>query len=374
MNDLAIVTSGNGMPRTVRLVVGDDALHLVSIHGEEAISWWRLYRVGDEGTTQRFRRVDRAEWELRVTSAEDLGILGRVRRGSIFRFLRPLQRLQTIKVFAGIMILGITIAAHAPAEWGAAFVPAKLEQRLMDGIIAQNSPKRCSHEGGDAALRKLLVRLDPALGRTTQIVALTEPQFIVTAAPANTIVILHGAFMETSTDQLAALLAHQLSHLRHGDALTAAVRRNGLMQIWAAGLQGEGRDNLSMDYSGLEERRADIEAMQMLRRAGIPLAPAAEMYEHMRVAGAQHSGYAYEQRDFHFGIDGRAARWKEAARSDPQALKPALTQDEDDAVFNFCWAGRIMPAGRPSDVMPERVQPAGTGAIGGPTVPPQRSR
>lgn len=372
MNDLAIVTAGDAMPRTVRLVVDDDALRLISVHGEEVISWWRLYRVGDEGTTQRFRRVDRPEWELRVTSAADLGLLGRVRRGSIFRFLRPLRRLQSLKIIAGIAVLGFTIADHAPPEWGATLISSAAEKRLMDGIVAQNAPKRCGHEGGEAALRKLLVILDPVLGRSARIVALTEPQFVVTAAPANTIVLLHGAMMETSSDQLAALLAHQLSHIRHGDALTAAVRRNGLLQVWVAALQGDARDNLSMRYSGLEERRADLEAMQTLRRAGIPLKPAGEMYEHMRVAGVQRTGYGVEQRDFHFGVDNRAARWMAAANSDPKTVRPALTPDEDDAIFNFCWAGR-MPASNAAGTMPERALPPGNGAIAGSAGPPKHA-
>jgi hypothetical protein len=151
----------------------------------------------------------------------------------------------------------------------------------------------------------------------------------------------------TEIDPLAlpALLAHELSHIRHADPMAAAIRQNGYLGMWASIIEGTGK-SLELKFSGLEERRADLEAMAMLRRAGIPLRPAAMMFEEMRRSKAQNGFFGYDQRDFHFGIDDRAQRWALAAANDPSRLVPILSEIETDNLYNFCWAGPLSPAQR----------------------------
>ncbi|HKH01582.1 MAG TPA: M48 family metalloprotease [Bradyrhizobium sp.] len=221
---------------------------------------------------------------------------------------------------------------------------------------------RCAHEGGEAALRKLLVRLDPDLGRRVQLVAVNGGGFVVTSTPGERIFLYRSAMTEIESAALPALLAHELSHIRHGDAMSAVIRHNGFVSTWAAIMDGSGRRMLVMDFSGLEERRADLEAMQMMRSARIPLAPAAKMFEEMRVSKAQRGFYGYDLRDFHFGIDARAQRWAAASRSDPSAAPPLLTGQDSDDLYNFCWTGPIkaLPGDQKRAPMPA---PPGQGGL-----------
>ena len=95
-----------------------------------------------------------------------------------------------------------------------------------------------------------------------------------------------------------------------------------------------------------------------------------ELLEHMRIAQAQGSHFADAQRDFHFGLDARSERWAAAAVSDPRSLAPVLNRDESDALFNFCWQGRIMPAQNSRTIHWKAPSPAGLGSL--PVAPPNR--
>jgi beta-barrel assembly-enhancing protease len=245
----------------MRLREDSDQLTLIGGDGiETPIPWWRLFRLADEGTTHRFARLDQRDWELRVTSGADRELLSRIGRRPLARVLHPLRRLHLIKTVFGSIVLIAAIAQHFPAEWTARALSPRLQHRLVDGEIAQNATKRCSREGGEEAIRELLVRLDQALGRSVEIVAFDVGDFLVTAAPPNKLVVTRGAIQQAEPEALAALVAHQLSHLRHGDPIVAMVRHEGSWGIWGALFEGRPRDGVKMNYSGLEERRADLEA------------------------------------------------------------------------------------------------------------------
>ena len=62
---------------------------------------------------------------------------------------------------------------------------------------------------------------------------------MVTSMPSNKIVVLRFALTELEADALAALLAHELSHLKHGDPMAAAVRHYGHLGVWGVVFEGE---------------------------------------------------------------------------------------------------------------------------------------
>jgi hypothetical protein len=361
-----LLTGAEARPTIVRLVEDDSRLTLVAGDGTQShIPWWHLFRISDEGSTDCFKRLDKRHWELRVTAGADRELLARVGRKPLARMLHPLRRLQSAKTFVGMFVLLVAVAQHFPAEWTARAVTPALQDRLVDFTVAQDATKRCSHPGGEDAVRKLLVQLDPRLGPTVRIVALDEGGFDVTAAPANTLVVTRGSLQDTDPETMAALLAHQLAHLRHGDAVVAMVRHEGLWGLAGGVLEGHLSNGIKMEYSGLEEQRADLEAIAMLRNAHIAITPAARLFEDIRVSRAQGTYLAYEYRDFHFGVAERSKRWAEASAAQRQQdwVRRPLSRDESDALFNFCWAGQLPPApqsGRPP--APRSEQP-GFGAV-----------
>lgn len=369
MSDLAILIEGtNRHPRAVRIAAGERELLIDKADGTSAsVAWWRLFRIEDHGTTHRFRRVDAPRWELNVTSGSDRAMLAHIGHRRLTRAIGLLHRFHGLKVIAGSIVIAVTVATHLPADWSSRFLPESAERRLVDAVLGQHATRLCHRGGGEAALRKLLVRLDPRTAATVELVAIDRPSFTVASLPGRKIVLLRYAMTELDTDTLAALLAHELSHIRHDDPATAAVRHNGFLGTWAAILQGEDRKELILQYSAEEESRADLEAMEMMRSADISIGPAADHFEQMRIARAAGSNYAAEQRDFHFGLPNRAVRWNAAARAQSEVARSVLTQDEMDAIFNFCWPGQILPSqvpGRPVTSREAQTQlPAGSGAI-----------
>lgn len=371
MSGFAILVAGKAeQPRPVRLFANAGELELCSADGStETVRWWWLYRSNNDPATHRFRRLDRKDWELRVTAGGDRDLLAHVGRRPLHRILHPFRRFESLKVLLGIAVLSVTVAGHLPPEWLARSVPDWAQARLVNSIVAQNAPIRCSRAGGAEALRKILVRLEPDLGKQVDVVAINGGAFTVTSTPGHKIYMYRSSMTEIDSAALPALLAHELSHIRHNDPIAATIRHNGFLGTWAAIMEGSGRRSVMMDFSGLEERRADLEAMQMMRRAGIPLRPAAQMFEAMRVSKAQGGYFGYDQRDFHFGVDARTQRWAVAARADPPNPKPLLTGRESDDLYNFCWSGPIEalpgPPRQPSAPPP----PPGTGAIALPDTP-----
>lgn len=131
MGSFAILVTGESeAPHVVKLREGIGGLDLTRGDGTvEAVPWWRVYRIGNEGTLHRFRRLDRKSWELRVTSGADRALLAHVGKRPFHRLIHPLRRLQFIKVVIGAAILFFTVAQHAPAEWAARSFPQWAQHR-----------------------------------------------------------------------------------------------------------------------------------------------------------------------------------------------------------------------------------------------------
>ena len=343
MSSQAILVSGRfSQPRAVQVVVDEKSLILIGANGfAEHVAWWRLIRTGSGGSTHRFRRIDRREWELRVVAGADQALLSHVKSGLLGKFARPFHRLQTLKIVVSVVALAMMFSESIPARWLSSKFSTAAQERLVVGYIGSNARIRCNHPGGEQAVRAILNRLDPELGPGVEIVGLNTGGFMVTALPANKIMIFRDALTAVEADAVAALLAHELSHLRHDEATEAMVRHEGNVGALLAVFQGEDREDAYLKFSGQEEERADRDAMVMMTRAGISLKPAADMFEEMRLADYRNDGFAAEQRNFHFGIKGRAREWRQATLRQRPNLVPVLSGDMADDLYNFCWVGRV---------------------------------
>ena len=353
LSSLAILVRHSGAtPLAVRLEAGDDALGLVSAHQADSVPWWRLYRLETGDFLHRFGRLDKRGWGLRVSGGADQALLAHIKSRPLAALARPFHGLHLAKLVLGIIVLGATFAEAIPARWVASALPKGASERLVSGYIKSNARQRCGHEGGEEAIRKILVRLDPELGPSIDIVGINQGGFMVTALPPRKLLLFRDTLTAVDADAVAALLAHELSHIRHGDAAAAVVRHEGNVATMFALLEGEDRRRALLQFSGEEEDRADHEAIDSMKRAGLPLSSAARMFEQMRVASYENSGFAAEQRDFHFGFDNRARRWAVAAQSDPPGQKPAAEGSDADNLYNFCWVGplRLAKPGRSAEL------------------------
>lgn len=342
MSNLAIlIRHDRAAPAAVKLEADGDELILSTSAGSESIAWWRLYRIETSDAVHRFGRLDRRGWELRLAGGADQALLAHVKSRSFARIAKPFHRLHLLKILAGVFVLGATFIESVPARWVSSALSDAASERLVSGYLKSNARRRCGHEGGEDAIRKILVRLDPKLGPSVEIYGINEGGFMVTSLPPKKILFHRDALTAIDGDAIAALVAHELSHIRHGDAAAALVRHEGNVAALFAIMEGEDRRTAYLEFSGEEEERADVEAIASMKRAGIPLASAAKMFEQMRVASYENSGFAAEQRDFHFGFDDRARRWAVAAATDRPGLKPAVEGLDADRLFNFCWVGPL---------------------------------
>jgi Zn-dependent protease with chaperone function len=356
LRQLAILQT-DGRMQSVNLSVDEPGLAVIRADGsEELIGWWRLFRHSDEDSIVRIGRLDQPKWELRVAGTRH-EILDRIDQRSWRRLVRPARRLGSLKLLFGTLVLLGTIAGSLPASVTSRLIPTALHARLSEGPLLRNAAGRCAQPEGKRALAAMLARLDPQLAGSIDARVYRTPEFLVAALPGDKLVILREATTATTADQLAALIAHELSHLRHGDPIVAAVRENGLLAVAGKIISGPDNQTLLLTYGGHEEARADREAMAMLRKAGIPLRPAAEMFEEIRVAMANGDALAAGQREFHYGIENRAAAWAAAAQADASPPSP-FSREENDALFNLCWAGLLPP---PSDPPSGPNLPAGPG-------------
>lgn len=349
-----LVTNSGQTPRAVQISLEGNFLNVSGAHGSEAVPIWKLFR-SSSGTTLQIRRVDRPGWELRL-SGKHPELAEYIGEKPLARGAEIVGRLGKLKIAIGLLLLIPTLWQALPARWIAKMLPGWAQERMVGGYISGNARRRCTREGGEEAMRKILVRLDRDIGKKVEIVTLNFGNVMVTALPANKVMIMRGALGDIDAEALAALLAHEIAHLRHGDATTAMVRYEGKAGTLKAIMQGEDRKEAYLEFSGPEEERADREAIAMMQLAGITLKPAAAMFKQMTTD----EFFAPRQRDFHFGMAGRARAWTAAAAQEPADLKPLLTQNEADDLFNSCWPGliRSYPSLLPENLRPPL--PAGT--------------
>ena len=258
----------------------------------------------------------------------------------------------------GAVVLAITMMQNLPSGWTARMFGQAAQERLVRGPLLRNVPQQCVRPEGIAALKRLAQRLDRDLADEVDIRAFNYPSYQITSLPAGKIIVTREVLAASTPDEVAVLLAHELAHIDHGDPVAATVRQYGVLGAWGKVLNGEDSRELQLEFTGAEEAQADRKAIAMLRRAGYPVAAGADLFERYRVARAKNAGFAYEQRDFHFGVADRVRVWATAARAQGAAASPT-SRDDSDALFNLCWAGALSPyngAARPPPPPPGRGQ------------------
>ena len=153
----------------------------------------------------------------------------------------------------------------------------------------------------------------------------------------------HDTTSRLDADALAGVLAHELAHLRRDDPTAAMVRYIGNLGIFSALLSSPERRSIYERFSGEEEKLADEDAIAMMKRAHVRIAPVAAFVEQMRMSKLQGTYLGNVQGEVHFGMADRSRRYAAAAASDPAGLQPVLTGAAADNLFNYCWVGKVLP-------------------------------
>lgn len=267
---------------------------------------------------------------LLSAAAEGAGVLLGLADGSLARLRLPGTALESIREICPALKQGTPASRRAGRQilfWGASaiaglaltflvllpwagatiaeFVPPEYEQRIGRQVMrtavatfeARNA-KICRSTEADAAIAQLvdiLTRGQPSR-LPLEVSIIDDPMVNAFALPGGQLVIMHGLLAFVGSDaELAAVLAHEISHVDARDNLAGAIRASagGLLIGFVFGdvMGGIGAASvanylLTAGYTRELESEADRAAARRLQRAGINPAVANAFFQRI----AQHEG------------------------------------------------------------------------------------
>ncbi|MEP7315577.1 MAG: M48 family metalloprotease [Sphingomicrobium sp.] len=242
----------------------------------------------------------------------------------------------------GFGIAGIFfLIDHVPAKWIVAATPAFAEARIDAPLIERIEASECNSPAGKNAVAALIRKLgsDPANLRVLNIPA---DGYLIAARPGKRVIIAQNAVAEADNEVLAALLAHELSHVRHDDPFRAAARWEG-GSIWFRMAFPYASDAIvGQDYTAAEERRADREALDELLEAQVDLEPVAKFFALSATPGTPESLMTRFYTTVHPIKKERLQHWQDAAVRQRDG-RPALDRERTDDLYNICWDATQIP-------------------------------
>lgn len=188
-------------------------------------------------------------------------------------------------IFTAAGIAGLTLLVHlagwTPMRTVAQLLPQNWRERLGDATIGSMTENRarCVADSGIAALDKLTDRLSHAAGPELgfKIVVVDWDLLNAFAVPGNKIIVTKELIEKAdSADEVAGVLAHEMGHgieLHPETGIIRAVGLSAALELMMGGSSGTlanmGLMLAQLGYSRTAEREADVEALIVLRKAGI---------------------------------------------------------------------------------------------------------
>ncbi|HKF74201.1 MAG TPA: M48 family metallopeptidase [Stellaceae bacterium] len=279
--------------RRVRASVGEHGIALAKAEGGYITTWSydEISLVQDEGSRGPLRlardlarlTVDDPDFPAALYAAAP-----RLRPGTPSRRLPG--ALAAIAVSVGT-VAALGLALPWLTEGAVALIPIAAEERLGDREVAdlQILGEPCVNAAGQAALDRLVDRLTAHAGLPFHAKVVVESVEIVNAFafPGGRIVVLRGLLDESkSADELAGVLAHELTHASKRHALRHQMASAGIgvlaeMVLGYSTTGDLGAFIAELTYSRSEEAEADAGALVLLREAGISSAGFADFFERL---------------------------------------------------------------------------------------------
>ncbi len=198
----------------------------------------------------------------------------------------------------------VAVFLTAP-NWLGPMVPEPWERQIGDAMIGDLGNRVCSTPQSDAAMAKLLAKVDPAQEKVRAGIANVDMVNAV-ALPGGQVLLFDGLVQDAeSPEELAGVLGHEVGHVRERHVMTAMLRQFGLSILLAGANSGLGDGLLglaNLGYSRDAEREADEYARARMAQADISPLGAAGFFERM----AKESGETIPA-DKAAGEEGKAA-------------------------------------------------------------------
>jgi Zn-dependent protease with chaperone function len=265
-------------------------LHIVAEDGSETIWPYRELRKMPHELRGGELRLARGEAWLSVEdpafrSALSIvapGIERRARRGLVYGGTATVVMLAVVGgLWWGMPWIAARIAPHVPIEW---------EKTLADDV--EREPwwgTRCTDPAGEAALAKLTRRLTEGIESPYAVSVGVRDNRLVNAfaLPGGRIVLLRGLIADAqSPDEVAGVLAHELTHTLNRHPTRALIANSGLSLLFELTIGNGTGASLgllltTLSYTRAMEAEADAGALELLRRAGIGSAGFAAFFERL---------------------------------------------------------------------------------------------
>jgi Zn-dependent protease with chaperone function len=246
----------------------------------------------------------------------------------------------------GVVWFGMPLVADRLAP----LVPQAVERRIGD--VAEKQIKTlfggrvCDAAAGQAAFAKLVHTLRQSAGMDTAVEAavLATPVPNAFALPGGKVYVFDGLLAKAnSADEIAGILAHELGHLRHRDAMRNLIYNGGtsfLIGLLFGDITGSGalifasRSLVTASYSREAEQNADGFAIEMMTKLGRSPKPMGQLL--LRVTGKQ-ADNSLSILSSHPMTEDRLARM--ASEDRPPSGPALLTADEWMALKSICHSG-----------------------------------
>jgi Zn-dependent protease with chaperone function len=277
--------SARARPATV--TIDQDALAIgFDDGGSDRVPRGVLARGATHPERLTLHRDDAPDWRLVITEPELAGTL---------RNLRPVGRFgkKTIVAYATVSValiagsIGLWFGGEHILDLAAPLVPHRWQESLGHLVIEEIGGNRCTAPKGQAALDRLLDRLRPPEGfvEPVRVIVADNDTINAFAAPGGQVVILRGLIDQAeSSDEVAGVLAHEITHVQLHHPTKALIRAIGLSTLIQA-LGGQtgaiANDAILLHGSRNAERDADTGALKLLKSANISPTGMADFFRRM---------------------------------------------------------------------------------------------
>lgn len=277
---------GRNANRWTPLLVGDAASFTLKGEGWESgpTRWADLVALDAPAGEHVFGLAGEQGWRLGFSGAlpEDLAAL-LPRPARYGGFIDRIGLGKASALLAAVAAVVVFVGVKAPG-WIAPLVPQRWEDTMGDAMAGDFGGRVCRTEQGTAALRALVRQLDPE-GTARSIEVANIGMVNAVALPGRRIVLFRGLIEQAkSPDEVAGVLGHELGHVRHRDTLTAMMRQLGLSVV-LGGLDGSTGSKvnavLGLSFSREAEHRADLAAIEAMRKSAISPVPTAAFFARM---------------------------------------------------------------------------------------------
>jgi Zn-dependent protease with chaperone function len=254
------------------------------------------------------------------------------------RYGRWIDRFGLARAAIGFALASAVLVAVAMTmpSWLGPMVPPSWERRMGEAMVGDFGNRICHTKAGDAALSKLAAELDPG-GEPIRVGVANLGMVNAVTLPGGQVLMFDGLVQQAkSPDELAAVLAHEIGHVRERHVMTALLRQFGL-SILTAGSGSSLDQNVlgvaALSFSRKAESEADAFARARLQHARISPAGAVRFFERLRKEGGDQPGWTNWLQSH--PAPGDRARAFLAAKHDG-GYEPALSKKEFAAIRAMC--------------------------------------